>query len=158
MDRATAQLPQTPAQRAHFLLFLLFLATLFITVMAFEQHLVDAQFISGDELKRNVQELQSFSAEAGLLSQYTVSKSAPRPYTEAYADSLQRATDSISRKLVAHPHSQSLDNDVQTCLQLTGQLSDQLQQLAREPADQVHGSPAKFKDLSDSFSSLEQQL
>jgi hypothetical protein len=158
MDRATAQLPQTTKGRAHFVLFFLLLATIFIGVLAFQQHLADAQFISGDELKRNVQTLQSYSAEAGLLSQYAANDSSPRPYTVTYAGSLQDGTDSIVKKLQEHPHSRGLDGDVLSCIELAQELSDQLNQLATEPKSQLLGGDNQFHSLSESFQNLGDEL
>jgi hypothetical protein len=158
MDSTAAQLPQTPEQRTYFALFLLFLATIFIGVMAFVQHLNDTQFITSDELKRNIQQLESYSAEASLLSQYTTKKVSPRPYTEAYSASLQDATDSITQRLMEHPHRHNLEDKVQNSVELSGELSYQLNRLETEPTAQLNGNHAEFEQLSTQLQSLEQAL
>jgi hypothetical protein len=158
MDRATAQLPQTPEQRAYFGLFALFLATVFILILALVQHQVDDQFITSDELKRSTQELESFSAEASLVSHYTIKKEAPRQYVEAYSSNLLESTDSIRQKLQEHPHSKAITRQLRTCLGLAAQLSAHLDQLSTVPRSQLGDTSAQLDTLAGKFQKLEENL
>jgi hypothetical protein len=158
MDRVTAQLPQTTEQRAYFGLFVLFLATAFILALALVQHQVDDQFITSDELKRNAQELESFSAEASLISQYSINGKAPRAYVESYGSSLLESTDSIRQKLQEHPHSKAITNQLERCLFLASDLSAHLDQLATAPRSQLGDSSAQLDSLAGKFQKLEENL
>jgi hypothetical protein len=158
MDRATAQLPRTTEQRAYFGLFVLFLATVFILIMALVQHQVDDQYITSDELKRSAQELESYSAEASIVSQYTVKKEAPRQYVEAYSSNLLESTDSIRQKLQEHPHNRTIAGQLQACLGLAAQLSSRLDQLSTVPRSQLGDMPAQLDNLAGKFQKLEENL
>lgn len=63
----------------------------FIIWIATALHLADEQFITDDELQRNLQQLQSYTAESQVLDRYTRQGSALHPYTLVYASSLKKS-------------------------------------------------------------------
>lgn len=161
MRNETAQLPGNLAQWVPVILACFVVVIVFVSGMAIAQHQADDQFITTDELQRSLEELQSYSEEAGLLSQYTLSKSAPRPYTQAYANSLKEATDSLVEKLNEHPHANKLDNNVSDTINIAYGLSQQLDALQNQPIEQLGPSKdftGSFSDISDQLQQLEQQL
>src|SRR5438105_8422385 len=104
MPRLGDALPQTIRWKVRAGLTLVLTILIFTASVATAQHLADDQFIGQDELKQNLQELESYTAEAQYLTQYYQSKSAWRPYVETYASQLKDATQSIIEKLNQHPH------------------------------------------------------
>jgi hypothetical protein len=158
MDRVDAQLPHSAKGLSYLLLAIMFIVGVLILVFAYEQHLADAQFISNDELKQNLQQLQSYSAEASYLSQHVHDNSAPSAYVAAYSDSLQEASDSIAQKLEEHPHSDNLEDKVQQTISLAQSLSYNLNQLGTEPTTQLDGSTTMFKNLAQTSQQLGQTL
>jgi hypothetical protein len=157
MDRAEAALPNSPKGWMNLVLLMLFLIGVFIAVLGAVQHQNDEQFISNDELKNSVKQLESYSAEAGLLLQYTLRRSAPRPYTQTYGSSLTEATDSITQKLQEHPHADSIDRQVARTIDLSEQLSDQLNDLSIQPRDQLP-QDQPFQTIGDKLQALEAML
>jgi hypothetical protein len=158
MDRVDAQLPNNPKGWSYLALTVLFFAALVVSIFAFEQHLADTQFITGDELKQSLEQLGSYSAEATYLSQHVHDNSVPQPYLSAYSDSLQEASDSIAQKLVEHPHSDNVDEKVAQTINMSQSLSDYLNQLGTEPVNQLQGSTHWFKDINKSAQRLEDSL
>ena len=158
MDRVDAQLPNNAKGWSYFALTVLFIVGLLVTVFAYEQHLADDQFIGQDELKQNLQQLASYSAEAAYLSQYLHKNSAPQSYVSAYAASLEDASNSINEKLSEHPHGDNLDDKVAETMDLAQSLSSNLDQLSTEPVVQLDGSTLTFQQLADATQKLEQTL
>lgn len=134
---------------------LVFALMILIVCFAIGQHLSDAQFIGSSELKQNVQELESYTAEAQIISDYAQQPgSSLRPYTETYSSSLQKAVDSISEKLSEHAHAATLNAQIGTTMQLADNLSGRLHQQIQTPT-------RLWPDRADSdefFDSLTTQL
>ena len=158
MDRVDAQLPTNPKGWSYLVLTVLFLIGTLITVFAYEQHLADTQFISGDELKQSIQQLVSYSAEATYLSQHVHDNSAPKAYVSTYASSLQDASDSLVQKLQEHPHADNIDAAVSQAVALGQELSDNLQQLGAEPSSQLEGSMITFAAINQDAQNLEDSI
>ncbi len=159
MDRVEAQLPQTPIQWINLSLITMVLVLIFISGIAVAQHQADDQYISNDELKQNLAELQSYSAEAGLLSSRAQSNSAPRAYTEAYSAALAKATESVADKLSQHPHKNTLKKQVAQTIDIANQLSGSLSMLGKQPNDQLPPHFSKtFEELADQSQTLQEAL
>jgi hypothetical protein len=157
MDRIEAALPDNLKQWVNVALAATFLLGVFLAVLAGAQRLNDDQFIGPEELKNSVQELESYSAEADQLHHYTLSDSAPRPYSQTYGSALQEATDSITQKLQEHPHADTIDKQVDRTISLSERLSKQLNRLSTEPHSQLPGANA-FQSTSDKLQLLEQDI
>jgi Tfp pilus assembly protein PilO len=159
MADAKAAVPKDLRWRINVGLVVIFAGLIFTAGIAWAQHVADDQFIGQAELKQNLQELESYSAEGKYLSQYYQNKSAARAYVQAYSSQLQEAADSASQKLSEHPHADALDDKVSQTISLANQLSGQFEQLMTEPNSQLppHADQA-FDQLSDQFQSLEAGL
>jgi hypothetical protein len=159
MADARAALPNNLRWRVRVGLAVIFVGLIFTVGIAWAQHVADDQFIGQDELKQNLQELESYSAEGKYLAQYYQNKSAARPYVQGYGSQLQDAVDSTSQKLSEHPHADSLDDKVQQTISLANQLSDQLDELINEPRSQLPSQADQpFDQISEQFQNLEQGL
>lgn len=159
MNNEMAQLPKTLQQWVPVILMAIFVLIVFVSGMAVAQHQADEQFIGNDELKQSVQELESYSSEASTLARYTLNESSPKPYTSAYASSLQEAVDSLSEKLMEHPHAKPLDDKVSRVIEIADDLSSELGALSTQPHNQLPSDLSDTLDnVSESLQSLEQQL
>lgn len=137
------------------------LAAIWILVLiaAISMHLSDNQFISRDELYRNLSELQSYAQEGRYLAQYAKENKVSRKYVEAYAGSLQESTESIAEKLDEHPHATRLDEKVKNSMDLAETLSDNLQTISSAPQNEwPEGMVRQFADTNDNLSSLQESL
>jgi uncharacterized membrane-anchored protein YhcB (DUF1043 family) len=143
MDRMTAQLPNNLKQWTYIIIAACLGLLVALTGLATAQHLSDEQFITSDELQDDAQQLKSYTAETVFLYHYTEQKSAPRPYVQAYASSLQDATDSVTQKLSEHPHDFSIDAKVQQTIEQGNTLSELLHELATQPTAQM---PKNYAD------------
>jgi hypothetical protein len=135
MNKTEARLANNPKQWVRFGLVVLPIVLLLTVGSAVAMHLADDQFINSAELKQNLKELESYAAEAKLISDYS-HKQALRTYTEAYSNALQEAVQSINEKLSEHPHAGYLNDKVNQTIELSDDLSGQLQTLATIPPDQ----------------------
>jgi len=159
MSQETAQLPQDLPHWMPLILGTLFVVLVFITSLAVVQHQVDDQYITSDELRQSLDQLQSYSQEGRLLAQYTLQKSSPSAYTLTYASSLRKATDDISQKLTEHAHAKVIDENVAATLQLASNLSGYLDELSKQPREQLPGDlPKQLDTLTDRVQQLEQRV
>ena len=149
MKKSVAALPNNLQQWANVCLAAALTLLIFILGLSVVQHQADVQFITRDELEQNLQQLQSYSTEAALLAKYSQQASAPHPYTEAYASTLQEATDSISKKLNEHAHLTALDAQIATTIGLANKLSEHLTKLSTEPSQQMRGMDQQLQNLGD---------
>jgi uncharacterized coiled-coil DUF342 family protein len=159
MANSKAALPDNLRWWVHIGLAVIFICLIFTVGIAWAQHVADDQFIGQDQLKQNLQELESYSAEAKYLAKYYQNKSAARPYVQAYGSQLQDAVDSASQKLSEHPHADSLDDKVQQTIDLANQLSDQLDEIINEPLAQLPpAADQPFDQISEQFQNMEEGL
>ncbi|MBX4197384.1 hypothetical protein KW801_02405 [Candidatus Saccharibacteria bacterium] len=135
MLKSEAQLPNNPKQWAGLVLSLLLIVLALTVGSAVAMHLADDQFIGADQLKQNLKQLESYTAEAKILSDYSHTQ-ALRTYTEAYGSALQEAIESVSEKLNEHPHAKYLDDKTIQTIDLSDDLAAQLQTLSTVPPDQ----------------------
>lgn len=113
----------------------------FIVWLAIALHVADEQFITDDELQRNLVQLQSYTAESQVLDRYTRQGSTLSNYSSAYASSLKNATDDIAEKLTDHAHQRSLSPQVSTTIRLADLLSERLDRQVRQPTSQLGNQP-----------------
>jgi hypothetical protein len=159
MDRMTAQLPKNLKQWTYIAIGLGLTALVLLTGLAAAQHLSDEQFIGSNELQDEVQQLKSYTAETVFLYTYSEKDSTPRPYVQAYASSLQDATDSVTQKLTEHPHAFSIDEKVQSTIEQGHQLSSLLDTLATQPKSQLPPDHAQtLEDLTTKLQNTEDEL
>lgn len=124
-------------------------------VAAVAIHLEHAQFIGADELKQSVGALESYTAEAQVVSDQAQQPGASlRSYTEAYSSALQEAVDSVSEKLAVHAHADNLTPQIQTTLRLADSLSGRLQTQVQSPTSQLPGR----RDSDQLFDHIQSQL
>jgi Tfp pilus assembly protein PilP len=161
MAQSQVALPKDLRWWVNVVLVVIFAAMVFVVGVATAQHQADDQFIGQNELKRAVEDLESYTSEARFIAQHYHQHSAPRPYVEAYSDQLKEAVDSLAQKLDEHPHADVLDDKVSQTIDLAGQLSNQLNEISTQPESQLQPADKMdqfFEQISDNLQDLEEDL
>jgi hypothetical protein len=122
-------------------------------------HINENQFIASDELKQEVKQLESYSAEAKLISEQTLKKSAPESYTEVYSTELIETIKTSIEKLSTHAHASNLNSKVHKTIKLARELKKKLDTLSKEPVDQLDSDITSFfSRQADTFAEIEGSL
>jgi uncharacterized membrane-anchored protein YhcB (DUF1043 family) len=122
-------------------------------------HINENQFIASDELKQEAKQLESYSAEAKLISEQTLKKSAPQSYTEVYSTELIETIKTSIEKLSTHAHASNLNGKVHKTIKLARELKKKLDTLSKEPVDQLDSNITRFfSRQADMFAEIDGSL
>lgn len=147
--------PRNRFQLARALLFVAAVLLAGLLGLGAAKHSSKRQVIRSKDLQEIVQQLGSFSAEAGQLSYQYIHNRATSTYTDAYADTLRQTSDSLSNDLMTHTIDPSIAPQANSTKQLAGQMSQALQHITAAPSKAgLSGLPALFARISQRLQAI----